>query len=103
MPTFKIPLSNIPQEFPIELDGKSWYMVSRWNDAPDGGWIIDWYDADNLPVVMNAPLVTGADLGDQYESLGIPRVQIVMTDGDENAVPTLGNLGVESNLYLVQA
>jgi len=26
-----------------------------------------------------------------------------MTDGDENAAPTLGNLGGESNLYLVQA
>ena len=97
MTTFKIPLANTPQQFSIELEGFTWNLVSRWNDAPDAGWILDWYDADNNPVCMNMPLVTGADLSEQYEYLGIPSMLIVETDGSESdAVPTIENLGVES-------
>lgn len=102
MTTFAIPLSNTPQSFAIELQGVTWNLVSRWNDAVEGGSILDWYDAGNNPVCMNVPLVTGADLAAQYPHLGIPSALIVFTDGDDFAVPTLENLGVESQLYLVQ-
>lgn len=103
MSTFTIPLNSTPQAFTIDLAGTTWSLVIRWNDAPEAGWVLDWYDANNVPVCMNIPLVTGADLAAQYPHLGIPSALIVFTDGDDLAVPTLNNLGLESNLYLVQA
>ena len=102
MTTFAIPLANTPQAFSIELVGTTWNLVSKWNDATEAGWVLDWYDADGAPVCMNIPLVTGADLAAQYSHLGIPSTLIVFTDGDEFAVPTLENLSVESQLYLMQ-
>jgi hypothetical protein len=55
----------------------------------------------NLPIVACVPFITGADLLDGLEYLGIPGQLIVYTDGDDTAVPTLNNLGTESNLYFL--
>lgn len=96
---FKIPLTNTPQRFAIELAGMSLIVVSRWNgEAP--AWMLDFYDeASNEPLILSLPLVSGADLLYQHQHLGIPGQLIVYTDGDEFAPPTLENLGQEANLY----
>lgn len=102
MTTFLIPLSNVPQIFDIALAGVNYTMTSRWNDADEAGWIIDLVNADTgLPVASNIPLITGADCLSGLEYLGIEGEFIVLTDGDAFAVPTLDNLGVESNLYFL--
>jgi hypothetical protein len=102
MTTFLIPLANIPQSFDIALAGVNYIMTCRWNAAEDAGWVIDLSDADtNTPIVTNVPLITGADCLAGLEYLGIDGQMIVFTDGDELAVPTLENLGVESNLYFL--
>ena len=98
--TFLIPLTNIPQTFAIALGGKEYNMTCRWNDSPDAGWVLDFADAlTNTPIVANIPLITGADCLEGLEYLGFNGQLIVFTDGDDTAVPTLDNLGVESNLY----
>ena len=75
-------------------------MTCRWNSAVEGGWVLDFTDADSgEPIVANIPLVTGVNLLDGLEYLGFNGELYVYTDGDQNAVPTLENLGVESNLY----
>lgn len=100
MALFVLPLTNIPQQFAIALAGKEYIMTSKWNNAPDAGWVFDLTDAEtNESIVANVPLITGADLLAGLEYLGIDGELIVFTDGDETAVPTLENLGVESNLY----
>lgn len=100
MNTFILPLTNIPQTFQISLAGKLYQMTCRWNDAPDGGWTADFADAEtNTPIVANIPFITGADLLAGLGYLGFQGELIVFTDGDEFAVPTLTNLGVESNVY----
>jgi len=101
MALFQIPFSNIPQRFSIELNGTLYHLVNRWNPMNEGGWFIDVYDADEQPLIMNLPLVTGADLFGQHEYLGMPGALIVYTDGEESAEPTLENLGTESNVWLV--
>lgn len=102
MSVFVIPLKNVPQTFEIALAGKSYSMTCRYNDAPDAGWVLDFADAlTSLPIAANIPLVTGADILSGLEYLGFNGQLIVYTDGDETAVPTLDNLGVESNLYFV--
>lgn len=101
MALFQIPFSNIPQRFSIELGGVLYNLVNRWNPMEEGGWLIDIFDADEQPLVMNLPLVTGADLFGQHKHLGLPGELIVYTDGEESALPTLENLGTESNAWLV--
>lgn len=98
--TFVIPLQNIPQQFTISLANKEYLMTCRWNDAPESGWVLDFSDSiTDLPIVANIPLITGADCLSGLEYLGFEGQLIIFTDGDPTAVPTLLNLGVESNLY----
>lgn len=101
MATFKIPFASIPQKFTIELGGITYTLINRWNPMDEGGWLIDILDADENPILMCLPLVTGTDLFQQHKHLGLPGMLIVFTDGDDGALPTLENLGSESNAWLV--
>ena len=95
---FQIPLANTPQTFSMTLAGVALTMTSKWNEYC--GWVIDLYDGTTgEPMVMDIPLVVGADLLEQYRYLGLPGNLVVYTDGDQYATPTLSNLGVMSNLY----
>lgn len=97
---FTIPLSNVPQTFNITLAGEQFVMTSKWNEFD--GWVIDLYSGvSGDPLVMDIPLVVGADLFEQYGYLGLPGQAIVYTEGDQYAEPTLENLGTMSNLYLL--
>lgn len=96
---FTIPVQNVPQRFEVELSGVTYVIENRWNPhAPC--WEFDWYDADGAPLVMAVPLLAGADLTVDYPALP-PGILAVLTDGNENADPTLDGLGVESKLYYV--
>ncbi len=100
MAIFKVPVSNTPQQFDIALGGKDYNVTCKWNDALDAGWVLDFADAiTGLAIVANIPLITGADLLSGLEYLGINGTLFVNTDGNQRAVPTLDNLGVESFLY----
>lgn len=100
MDTFIIPFSNVPQDFSITLANKELRMVTKWNASDEGGWLLDIFDGiTDASIISCVPLVTGADLLEQYEYLGLGGRLIVYTDGDELATPTLENLGVESNVY----
>lgn len=97
---FRIPLENIPQDFNITLAGRQLRIINKWNDY--SGWLLDLYDANTqAPIIMAIPLVVGCDLLAQYEYTGLKGQLIVYTDGDQNATPTLDNLGIESNLYFL--
>lgn len=97
--TFRIPLEPIPQEFALSLRGQRMIFVSRWNESQ--GWQLDIYTADRVPLVMNIPLVTGADLLGQYRYLGIEGVVLVYTRGNAFIPPTETNLGSESNIFVI--
>lgn len=74
-------------------------MTCKWNNSPDAGWELDIADQAGISIVAGLPLITGIDLLSGLEYLGINGSLWVYTDGDSFAVPTLDNLGVESNLY----
>lgn len=100
METFLIPLLNVPQDFFITLANRELRIVTKWNPSDNGGWTLDIFDGEtDASIVANIPMVTGADLLAQYEYLGLNGRLVVFTDGDETSVPTLQNLGTESNLY----
>lgn len=98
MDTFLVPLVNLPQQFTIDLAGVTYTLISKWNDIAQS-WFLDILDSTQAPIACGLPFVTGADLLVGLEYLGIDGTMIVYTNGDAQAVPTLDNLGVDSNLY----
>ncbi len=98
MSNYLIPLVNVPQRFTIDLAGVTYTLTSKWNDIAQC-WYLDIEDADQNPVAMGLPFVTGADLLVGLEYLGIDGSLVVYTNGDEAAIPTQTNLGGDSNLY----
>lgn len=96
---FKLPLKNTPQRFAIELAGKQLIMETKWNEEQPA-WELNVYDGvTQEPLITSMPLVTGANLLEQFAHKGIPGQLIAYTEGDEFAPPTLDNLGVEAELY----
>ncbi len=97
-----MPLTNTPQQFEISLAGKNYILTCKYNASVDAGWTLDFADAlTEESIVANVPLVTGVDILSGLSYLGFNGQLIVFTDGNDLAVPTLTNLGVESNLYFV--
>lgn len=96
---FTIPISNVPQTFEIELNGKAFNLTCRYNTEM-ASWLIGLSDVDTATVLFDSmPLVTGANLLTQHAHINIIGSLIVYTDGDEFATPTAANLGIEANLY----
>lgn len=99
---FLLPLVNVPQSFNITLGANSYIMECKWNDAPDGGWIIGFADQlTGVEIVNNIPLICGVDLLAGLQYLGFNGNLVVYTDGDATAVPTLDNLGIDCQLYYI--
>lgn len=97
---YLIPLVNSPQEFGINLAGVNYTMTNKWNPSQDAGWVLDLSDANGNAIAQNIPLITGADLLDGLQYLGIGGSLFVQTTGSNpDDVPTLDNLGVDSFLY----
>lgn len=97
---FTIPLTNTPQSFNIELANQAYTFIVKWNDADDAGWVLDILNQDTQdPIICNIPFVTGADMLEGLEYLGINGELIAYTNGDQFAVPTLDDLGQNANLY----
>jgi hypothetical protein len=96
---YLIPLTNVPQEFVINLANVIYTLTVKWNDSPDSGWIMDIADENQNPIAVCLPLITGDNILDGLDYLGIDGALFAYTNGDVNAVPTLDNLGTDSNLY----
>lgn len=91
-----LPITNTPEKFSISLNGTEFVLVSRWNDAPEAGWIVDFYDEDELPLIMNVPLILGANLLSQYAYIAVEGLVYVINEEPDFPVPTLNNLGISS-------
>lgn len=98
---FLIPLVNTPQTFQISLGIVPYTLTCKWNNSTQSGWVLDIADQSQNPIVCGLPLITGADVLDGLEYLGISGELWVATTGNPTAVPTLDNLGIDSNLYFI--
>ena len=95
---YTIPLKAEPQSFGITLAGKEYNLTVRWFEAPEGGWHLDIQHPDNAaPIVMGIPLVTGANLLEQYESLEFGGE--LWVEGE--LPPNLENLGTTAPLVFI--
>lgn len=102
MATYEVPLTPGPQSFTIALAGVIYRITLVWRDAPEGGWTLDLTTANGVALLSGVPLVTGADLLEQYRHLGIGGSLVVNDAGGRDAPPTFDGLGVAGRLYFVQ-
>ncbi|AUU90272.1 hypothetical protein C2U55_14890 [Enterobacteriaceae bacterium ENNIH3] len=94
----EIPLSPDNQQFVTAVSGVTYLIRINWRDPC---WYLDLLNADETPVVLALPMITGADLLAQYAYLDLGFALVVGTDitGQEN--PTKTDLGITSHLYVV--
>jgi hypothetical protein len=100
MTAFEIPTQPTPQRFTITLGGVDYRVTQKWNKVISC-WAIDIADSGDVPILSGVPLVTGADLLEQFTYLGIGGQLVAQTDHDADAVPTFDNLGSTGHLYFV--
>lgn len=104
---YNIPLKvGIPQSFEIELGGTRYRLTFQYRNDPAGGWVLDISDTQLNPILQGIPLITGANLLDQYRYLGFGGglwVQSQAQGIDPDAVPTFDNLGDAGLIYWVTA
>ena len=102
MPKFyQIPLSPSPQQFTITLSGVEYQFRLAFQNIADGGWTLDIATKQGQPIVQGIPLVTGANLLEQYKHLGFAGRLWVQSSPAPDAVPTFENIGTDSFLFWV--
>ena len=96
---FSVPALPTPQSFGISLGGLDLNMNLAFKGA--AGWVMDVANNVGDTLLSGVPLVTGGNLLEQFEHLGIPGGLWVQTKNAPDAVPTFDNMGVESFLFYV--
>jgi hypothetical protein len=90
----------------ITLSGVEYTLVFQWNQVSNC-WILDIYDTTGLiPILRGTPLITGADLLNQYLYLDIAvsgglLVETLAVGHSPDEVPTFTNLGSDGHLFYV--
>lgn len=97
---YKIPLTSVQQELDIDLGDATYHLRFTYNKIA-GAWYLDVYDADGNPLVLGTPLVTGANILDQYLYKGFGGILTLYTDGDADHMPSLDELGEHTKVYWI--
>ncbi|MGI4812798.1 MAG: phage baseplate plug family protein [Janthinobacterium lividum] len=100
MTAYEIPLTPEPQTFGISIAGVTYTFTVIWN-AANVSWILDIADASGNPILSGIPMVTGADLLEQFAHLNFGFQLICQTDNAPSVVPTFADLGITGHLYAI--
>lgn len=96
---YEVPLSAQPQKLSIAIAGTTYQLKVQWN-VVNASWIIDIADASGNPILSGIPMVTGADLLEQFGYLNFGFKMFAQTDNDPDIVPTFIGLGTTGHLYV---
>lgn len=97
---YEIPTQPFAQRFSITLVGTSYVLRLTWCD-PASCWILDILDTSGNLIKGGTPLITGADLLEQFAYLGIGGRLVVQSDDDPTLVPSYSSLGSTGHLYFL--
>lgn len=97
---YEIPTTSEPQTFAVSLSGVNYTLTLRWNTAA-GLWFLDIATADGVAILSGVPLVTGADLLEQYAYLNLGGKMFCATDNNPDMPPAFATLGDSSHLYWI--
>lgn len=106
-PPYAVPLARIPivpaqgQSFNINLNGTDYRFRLQYNDAEEGGWVLDIGDAQGAPIVCGISVVSNTNLLGQYEHLQIGRggALFVANAVGDDSTPTFAGLGEEWQMF----
>lgn len=101
MSVFDIPLNSTQQEFEIDLNKVTYKMRVYFNKAA-GAWMLDLFGPNKTALIRGQPLVTGANLLDSYAYHGIGGTLMLYTDGDQDKMPGLDELGKDTRMLFIQ-
>lgn len=97
---YEVPLSSVPQTQTISLGGTFYQLTTRWNITAQC-WMMDIADSTGNPILTGIPLVTGADLLEQYGYLDLMGggSLVVQSGSDPDTIPGPTSLGVDGHLF----
>ena len=75
-------------------------FTKKWN-VPANCWVLDIATEDGSAVLSGIPLVTGADLLEQFGYLGFGGQLIATTDNARDTPPTFSNFGITGHMYYI--
>jgi hypothetical protein len=99
---YTVPLTNAAQTLSISLGGTTYSLRVLWNKYM-GTYCMDVATSTGTPILNSVPLVTGANLLEQYGYLGLANNGALLVQSDSNPLtpPTYESLGQTSQLYYV--
>lgn len=97
---YEVPLDPRPQSFSINLAGIEYRLSLVWNYYSDS-WVLSISSSSGTPILTGIPLVSGADLLEQYQYLKFGGSLIVQSDFDLYAIPAYETLGITGHLYFL--
>jgi len=100
MNIFEIPLAGASTTFQTTILNIVYTFTVQWRNAASL-WFLDIADASGNLIIGGIPLVTGANLLEQYAYLGFGFQLWVQSDVTPDETPTYANLGTSSHLYVV--
>lgn len=100
MTVYKIPLTPKPQNFDITLGQTLYAVTMRWNTFANC-WVLDFADDTGVGILSGVPMITGADLLEQYGYLDFGGSLYAQNDANPQQVPSYTDLGADSNVYFV--
>jgi hypothetical protein len=97
---YLIPLQPQNQEFDVSLAGVTYHLRIKWNSF-SACWELYIEDSMQNPILSGVPMVTGCDLLEQYEYLGIGGAFVVQSTNNPDLVPDYATLGSTGNLFFI--
>ncbi|WP_458038696.1 phage baseplate plug family protein [Pantoea ananatis] len=94
----EILLSPDNQQFSMAVKGSSYSFRVLWRDIC---WVLDISDGTGSAIISSIPLVTGTDLMEPFNHLGLGFSLLVVCDVPGQDYPTETDLGTRSHLYII--
>lgn len=88
------------QEFDIPLNGVTYHLKFRWSNAQQC-WSMDIEDSQRNLILPGVPLITGCDLLEQFDYLGLKGAFVVQSTNNPDLVPSFSTLGDTGNLFFI--
>jgi hypothetical protein len=99
--TYPLPLISQPQILSVMLLGITYNLRTRWS-VGSNCWVIDIADQDNNSLATSIPLITGADILEQYRYLNIDGgLYVQESSGPPDVVPGFTQLGGTGQLLFI--
>ncbi|AWQ18481.1 hypothetical protein C1N63_06375 [Pantoea ananatis] len=91
-------LSPDNQQFSLAVKGNTFSFRVLWRDIC---WMLDISDNTGAIIIAGIPLVTGTDLMEPFNHLGLGFSLLVVCDVPGQDYPTETDLGSRSHLYII--